>query len=73
MKFSDNAGAMIQGFFIGSSLMTIAFISMIKAYPMTVQAQSEAVKAGHAEYYLDAKNERQWRWLPVAKKEGARE
>lgn len=25
-----------------------------------------AVKAGHAEYYLDNNNERQWRWLPAA-------
>lgn len=23
-----------------------------------------AVKSGHAEYYLDEKNERQWRWKP---------
>ena len=24
----------------------------------------DAVEAGHAEYYLDENNERQWRWLP---------
>lgn len=24
--------------------------------------RAEAVKAGHAEYYLDAENNRQWRW-----------
>lgn len=26
--------------------------------------KNSAVKAGKAEYYLDAKNERQWRWKP---------
>lgn len=26
------------------------------------KAESEAVKAGHAEYYLDSENNRQWRW-----------
>ena len=26
--------------------------------------QKESVKAGHAEYYLDKDNNRQWRWLP---------
>lgn len=24
--------------------------------------KAEAVEAGHAEYYLDENNERQWRW-----------
>jgi hypothetical protein len=24
-----------------------------------------AVESGHAEYYLDEDNERQWRWLPT--------
>ncbi len=27
--------------------------------------RSEAVKSGHAEYYLDANNERHWRWKEV--------
>ncbi len=27
--------------------------------------KEHAVKAGHAEYYLDANNDRQWRWLPA--------
>lgn len=27
----------------------------------------QAVRAGHAEYYLDKDNQRQWRWLPVEK------
>lgn len=28
-------------------------------------AERAAVKAGHAEYYLDDKNDRQWRWKPL--------
>lgn len=29
--------------------------------------RDEAVQQHHAEYYLDAKHERKWRWLPVSK------
>ncbi len=32
--------------------------------PMPTFAQEAAVKAGKAEYYLDADNNRQWRWKP---------
>lgn len=28
--------------------------------------QNAAVKSGHAEYYLDENNNRQWRWKPAA-------
>ena len=31
--------------------------------------QDKAVEKGHAEYYLDDENNKQWRWLPVEKKE----
>lgn len=27
----------------------------------------QAVKNGHARYFLDAENERQWEWLPACK------
>lgn len=30
----------------------------------TAAWHADAVKAGKAEYYLDANHERQWRWLP---------
>ncbi len=34
--------------------------------------KDESVKAGHAEYYLDKDNNRQWRWLaPCGEKENA--
>ena len=29
---------------------------------LTVAWRNDAVDRGHAEYYLDAKHERQWRW-----------
>jgi len=29
---------------------------------VTEEFQDDAVKQGHAEYYLDSNNERQWRW-----------
>lgn len=31
-----------------------------------LKMRDEAVAIGHAEYYLDEKHERQWRWLPAA-------
>ena len=33
--------------------------------------RTEAIKQGHAEYYLDAEHERQWRWLPAPSKKEA--
>jgi len=32
-------------------------------------AKDNAVKTGHAEYYLDKDHNKQWRWLPVGDKE----
>lgn len=28
------------------------------------RCENDAVKQGHAEYYLDENHQRQWRWLP---------
>jgi len=33
----------------------------------TYSWKNEAVKEGHAEYYLDKEHNRQWRWLTVKK------
>ena len=34
--------------------------------------QNEAVKVGHAEFYLDKEHQRQWRWLPTEPGNGGR-
>jgi len=33
--------------------------------------KQEAVKRGHAEYYLNKNNKRKWRWLPTCKESEA--
>ncbi len=54
-------------------LTVIAFIIGVICYCVVHVAlcvgeltiKDEAVKAGHAEYYLDGNNERQWRWRDI--------
>ena len=48
--------------------MFLMFLSLIGTFTVTWQTiniswRDEAVKKGHAEYYLDLKNNKQWRWL----------
>ncbi len=54
-------------FFIGIVVSAIlcAFASYLN--PMHTWAKLEAVKQGHAEFYLDDHYEKQWRWLPTTK------
>ena len=55
----DGCAFMMLGFIV-SAILGLAFLLVIfgdKPIP-----RDEAVKAGHAEYYLDSHNERQWRW-----------
>ncbi len=52
------------GFTCGVIIMGIlatALLFTVNSCDVT-EAHTAAVKAGHAEYYLDANNERQWRW-----------
>lgn len=51
---------MAGGFIVGVVGIFVCLAGMDGAYS---EARSEAVEAGHAEYYLDEDNERQWRWL----------
>jgi hypothetical protein len=48
------------GFAAGVFVMVLACYK----FPMTAPAREAAVKAGKAEYYLNANNEREWRWKP---------
>lgn len=43
--------------------MSVALLTLISVIGAVVKSfQDDAVKHGHAEFYLDANNERQWRW-----------
>ena len=42
-------------------LSIITFVLATGGKPRSV-FQDEAVKSGHAEYYLDENNNKQWRW-----------
>ena len=56
-------GIVVGGLVVGTMLGLIFGIFVMVP---TVEArwEGDAVEAGHAEYYLDKDNERQWRWLP---------
>jgi hypothetical protein len=43
-------------------LVGVALAASISISVMDGAWKDEAVKAGHAEYYLDSKYHRQWRW-----------
>ena len=63
---------------VGLKLICIMFLVMAYGWFMGyVSEQStsnkwkeESVKSGHAEYYLDKDNNKQWRWLPIKFKPG---
>jgi len=58
----DSKSAVSHVFFgvlVGVVLMTLVIINFGYTHD---EAHNEAVNAGHAEYYLDDKHERQWRW-----------
>lgn len=61
---------MKQPFIVGFSLATamwllVTIVLIWEAEELTMQSmREEAIRAGHAEYYLDASNQRQWRWKP---------
>jgi uncharacterized protein YcfJ len=60
MKESDGCAAGFIGAVIGSLIGFIAGLAMCdNAY---TAIRNGAVDKGHAEYYLDDKHERQWRW-----------
>lgn len=40
-------------------------VAMTIATTFGRRIEEEAVKAGHAEYYLDQNNQRQWRWKEI--------
>lgn len=53
------------GFIIAVGLAIFVFSSGIKAGADSIR--KEAAKLGHAEFYLDEKAERQWRWKDIKK------
>jgi hypothetical protein len=62
---SDPDDGILSGVIAILVLVTICGLSFcIGQASGTGLAHEEAVKAGKAEYYLDANNQRQWRWKP---------
>ncbi len=47
-------------------MVLAAWAVMLQNRYRSGQWELAAVDAGHAEFYLDANHERQWRWLPPA-------
>lgn len=65
MKNDDTGGCM---FLIVIALIFAAFIGGYLSGSESLE--TDAVKSGHAEYYLDKVNNRKWRWLaPCGEKE----
>lgn len=46
------------------SLSAATFAVFVGLEAAELHAKNYAVESGHAEFYLDAEHERQWRWLP---------
>lgn len=55
-----NKKILFAGFCIGF----FTACSLVNLTKMPQPSRDEAVKQGHAEYYLDKDNNKQWRWLP---------
>lgn len=58
----------IDSFFLGfySAIIGLwVLVVLAPGPPLGPLAVEEAVKQGHAEYYLDDKHERQWRWKEI--------
>lgn len=58
MNFSLFIAGCVVGFFTG-------VVVTANTAPFTPAAKRNAVKQGHAEYYLDNNHDRQFRWLPT--------
>lgn len=57
---------LLCAFFSGALLGIGVFAGVLTATGSSAsQLRDKAVEAGHAEYYLDENNERQWRWKPI--------
>lgn len=56
---SDTIGC---GWAMGIFIAMLISVSIFWVTTLTSASQNIAVEAGHAEYYLDENNERQWRW-----------
>ncbi len=53
-------------FLTGIGVGGLMIVATLWLCPMgNVFSREEAVRVGHAEYYLDAKHERQWRWKEI--------
>ena len=68
-KFKGCVEFGVVGFVLGIVFTLFMIITLVPSPREFLQ--KEAVKAGHAEYYLDEDYQRQWRWLPVPEKENA--
>lgn len=60
MKASSNQ-EFVCGAFFGFLLGVVIWLAMVRPSANWLW-QLEAVNAGHAEFFLDADHERQWRW-----------
>ena len=70
-KFKGCSDDIFLGFIVGIiSMFIVSVICVAYVLPIGV-TKDETVKQGHAEYYLDEDNQRQWRWLPAQEKENA--
>lgn len=49
-------------------LWTTLFVGTLVAVVFNLYWKEDAVKAGHAEYYIDSNNQRQWRWKEIQNK-----
>lgn len=58
----DKAAMLILSFMAG--VVAGSLIMLIAVGQDRKHFEREAVEAGKAEYYLDDKHERQWRWKP---------
>lgn len=56
--------AFALGIVLGIGIASVFTFILMSCIDMPGRSKDSAVKAGKAEYYLDADNVRQWRWKP---------
>ncbi len=65
MSSESHQGVALLWFVLGFVAGFIAFGLLISWFGLTPRnLREQAIEAGKAEYYLDDKHERQWRWKP---------
>jgi len=64
-------GHLLINFVVGTAVIWVCLICLSGVSDR--EWRKDAVAAGHAEFYLDKDNNRQWRWLPLDKEGAKRE